>query len=254
VPSQTATSQTAPPQTAQSQTTQGLPTPKQAAPPQTAQSQTTQGLPTPKQAAPPTAQTQTALAPVPTPPADKTPEKVTKTLSTAELMRASIEKQRAAVRRQAQAAGATLIPWSPSPALPTDAPPAECDPIAADVVTPLIESAAKANDLQVPIVRAVIEQESAYKPCAVSRKGAQGLMQIMPDTAGDLNVKDVFDPKENIAAGAKYLKQLLDKYKGDNKLALAAYNAGPAAVDAANGVPDIQETRDYVDAILKKLK
>jgi soluble lytic murein transglycosylase-like protein len=76
----------------------------------------------------------------------------------------------------------------------------------------------------------------------------------MPDTAADFNVNDVFDPKQNIAAGAKYLKQLLDKYKGDNKLALAAYNAGPAAVDAANGVPDIPETRDYVDAILKKLK
>jgi soluble lytic murein transglycosylase-like protein len=79
-------------------------------------------------------------------------------------------------------------------------------------------------------------------------------MQLMPDTAADLNVNDVFDPKQNIAAGAKYLKQLLDKYKGDNKLALAAYNAGPAAVDAANGVPDIPETRDYVDAILKRLK
>jgi soluble lytic murein transglycosylase-like protein len=230
----TAPPRTVPPQTAQTPT---VPTPSRTVPPQTA---------------PP--QTQTALAPTPTTPPEKAPEKVTRTLSAAELMRASIEKQRAAVRKQAQAAGATLIPWSPSPALSADAPPAECDPIAADVVTPLIESAAKANDLQAPIVRAVIEQESAYKPCAVSRKGAQGLMQIMPDTAGDLNMKDVFDPKENIAAGAKYLKQLLDKYKGDNKLALAAYNAGPAAVDAANGVPDIQETRDYVDAILKKLK
>ena len=168
-------------------------------------------------------------------------------------MRASIEKQRAAVRKQAEAAGATLIPWSPPPPL-SDVPEPACDPIAADVVTPLIESAAKANDLQVAMVRAVIEQESAYRPCAVSRKGAQGLMQLMPDTAVELKVKDALDPTENVAAGAKYLKQLLDKYKGDNKLALAAYNAGPAAVDAANGVPDIQETRDYVDAILKKLK
>jgi soluble lytic murein transglycosylase-like protein len=122
------------------------------------------------------------------------------------------------------------------------------------VVTPLIESAAKANDLEVNLVRAVIEQESAYRPCAVSHKGAQGLMQLMPDTASELKVKDVFDPKENIVAGAKYLKQLLDKYKGDRKLALAAYNAGQGAVDAANGVPDIQETRDYVDGILKKIK
>jgi soluble lytic murein transglycosylase-like protein len=167
-------------------------------------------------------------------------------------MHASIEKQRAAVRRQAQAAGATLMPWAPSPAFAGVQ--ADCDPIATDVVTPLIENAAKANDLEAPLVRSVIEQESAYRPCAVSRRGAQGLMQLMPDTAADLKVNDVFDPKQNIAAGAKYLKQLLDKYKGDNKLALAAYNAGPAAVDAANGVPDIPETRDYVDAILKKLK
>jgi soluble lytic murein transglycosylase-like protein len=75
----------------------------------------------------------------------------------------------------------------------------------------------------------------------------------MPDTAEQLAVHDVFDPKENIEAGAKYLKQLLDKYKGDLKLALGAYNAGPTTVDQAGGIPDIPETRDYVDSILKKL-
>ena len=187
-------------------------------------------------------------APTPDPP----PVKPAHTPTAAELMHASIERQRAAVRRQAQAAGATLMPWAPSPSFPGGEPP--CDPIATDVVTPLIENAAKANDLPVPLIRGVIEQESAYRPCAVSNRGAQGLMQLMPDTAADLNVNDVFDAKQNIAAGAKYLKQLLDKYKGDNKLALAAYNAGPAAVDAVNGIPDIPETRDYVDAILKKLK
>jgi soluble lytic murein transglycosylase-like protein len=190
---------------------------------------------------------QTAPTPVPT------GDKSTPARSAAELMRASIEKQRSAVRTQAQAAGATLMPWTSSPPLFHGAPP-ECDPIAADIVTPMIESAAKANDLQAELVRAVIEQESAYLACTVSRKGAQGLMQIMPDTADELHVKDIFDPQENISAGTRYLKQLIDKYKGDNKLALAAYNAGPAAVNAANGVPDIQETRDYVDAILKKLK
>jgi soluble lytic murein transglycosylase-like protein len=195
------------------------------------------------------AMAQTAAPPTaPETPADKAPAR---TPSAAELMRASIEKQRAAVRKQAQSAGAKLIPWTPSPNFNEE--PA-CDPVAAEVVTPLIESSAKANELPEALVRAVIEQESAYRPCAVSRKGAQGLMQLMPDTADALKVKDVLDPKENIAAGAKYLKQLLDKYKGDNKLALAAYNAGPSAVDAANGVPDIPETRDYVDAILKKLK
>jgi soluble lytic murein transglycosylase-like protein len=179
-------------------------------------------------------------------------EKPAHTPSTAELMRAAIEKQRAAVRKQAEAAGATLIPWSPS--VLSNAIEAACDPIATGVVTPMIENAAKTNGLQPTLVRAVIEQESAFRPCAVSNKGAQGLMQLMPATAGDLNIKDVFDPQENIEAGAKYLKQLLDKYKGDSKLALAAYNAGAAAVDAANGVPDIPETRDYVDSILKKIK
>jgi soluble lytic murein transglycosylase-like protein len=167
-------------------------------------------------------------------------------------MRASIEKQREAVRKQAQLAGATLIPWSPAPTPPAAEP--SCDPIADAAVAPLIENAAKASSLEAKLVRAVMEQESGLHPCAVSPKGAQGLMQLMPDTAGELSVKDPFDPKENIAAGARYLKQLLDKYKGDTRLALAAYNAGPAAVDAVNGVPDIPETRDYVDAILKKIK
>jgi soluble lytic murein transglycosylase-like protein len=191
-------------------------------------------------------------APTPAAPAPAPPHAST----AADLMRASLDKQREAVRKQAKDAGATLIPWSPGPfdAPPAAAAPPACDAIADDVVKPFIESAAKDNSLPVTMVRAVIEQESGYLPCAVSPKGAQGLMQLMPDTANDLSVKDVFDPKDNIAAGAKYLKQLLDKYKGDNKLALAAYNAGPAAVDAANGVPDIQETRDYVDAILKKIK
>jgi soluble lytic murein transglycosylase-like protein len=174
-------------------------------------------------------------------------------------MRASIEKQREAVRKQAKDAGATLIPWSPSPFDPAPsagaaAPAAACDALADEVVTPLIENAAKDNSLPVNMVRALIEQESGYRPCAVSPKGAQGLMQLMPETAADLELKEPFDPKQNITAGTKYLKQLLDKYKGNNKLALAAYNAGPAAVDAANGIPDIPETRDYVDAILKKIK
>ena len=192
------------------------------------------------------AQTTPPAAPPETPPATPPAPK-----SAAERMKASIEKQRAAVRKQAESAGATLIPWSPAPPLLAQA---DCDPLATEVVTPLIENAAQANSLPVALVRGVIEQESAYRPCAVSKKGAQGLMQIMPETAGDLNVHDAFDPKENIGAGTKYLKQLLDKYKGDNRLALAAYNAGQGAVDAANGVPDIQETREYVDAILKKIK
>jgi soluble lytic murein transglycosylase-like protein len=200
------------------------------------------------------AQTPPAAVPPPTPaPPAAAP-------TAAELMRAAVEKQRAsviaqqdAVRKQAQSAGATLIPWSP-PTVQGGGPAPICDPIAAEVVTPLIDSAAKTNEMDGKLVRAVIEQESGFRPCAVSPKGAQGLMQLMPETAAELSVKDAFDPKENIAAGVKYLKQLLDKYKGDTKLALAAYNAGPSAVDAIKDVPDIPETRDYVDAIMKKIK
>ena len=78
-------------------------------------------------------------------------------------------------------------------------------------------------------------------------------MQLMPSTAQQFAVQDVFDPKQNVEAGAKYLRQLFDKYKGDLSLALAAYNAGPTAVDQAKGIPEIPETRNYVEAILKSL-
>jgi soluble lytic murein transglycosylase-like protein len=164
-------------------------------------------------------------------------------------MRAAIDKQRAAARKQALSVGAWIPPWSAEMQVEE----ALCDPIADETVAPLIDGAAKAQDVEPKLLRAVIEQESAFRPCAISVKGAQGLMQLMPDTAEQLAVHDVFDPKENIEAGAKYLKQLLDKYKGDLKLALGAYNAGPTTVDEAGGIPDIPETRDYVDSILKKL-
>jgi len=120
-------------------------------------------------------------------------------------------------------------------------------------LTPMIDAAAQTHSVQPKLLRAVMEQESAYRPCAVSVKGAQGLMQLMPDTSGKLGVEDPFDPKQNIEAGARYLKELLDKYKGDLPRALGAYNAGPSTVDQAGQVPDIPETRDYVAAILKKL-
>jgi soluble lytic murein transglycosylase-like protein len=128
-----------------------------------------------------------------------------------------------------------------------------CDPIPEPTVAPLIEGAAKAQQLDPTLLRAVIEQESAFVPCAVSSKGAEGLMQLMPDAIEKFNVRDPFDPKESIDAGAKLLKQFLDRYKGDVSQALGAYNAGPSAVDQAGGVPEIPETRDYVDAILQKL-
>lgn len=172
--------------------------------------------------------------------------------SAADQMRASIQRQRAAARQQAQSAGVWLLPWPDEPAISG---PPSCDPVADLVAAPMIETAAKVNEIQVPLLRAVIEEESGFHPCAVSSKGAQGLMQLMPDTAGSLGVKDPFDPQQSIEAGARYLKQLIDRYKGNVRLALGAYNAGPATIDAAGGaIPDIQETRDYVDAILKKIK
>jgi len=172
----------------------------------------------------------------------------------AEMQRAAMSLQQLSVRRQAESLGLWMQPGAPAPAAPAGAadPPA-CDPIAESVVAPLIENAAKAQNLETKVIRAVIEQESGFRPCALSSRGAQGLMQLMPDTAGELGVHDPFDPKENIEAGAKYLKQLLDKYKGDMARALGAYNAGPSVADQSAGVPEIPETKDYVDAILKKL-
>jgi hypothetical protein len=104
------------------------------------------------------------------------------------------------------------------------------------------------------LVNAVITQESGGKPCAVSSKGAMGLMQIMPDLASDLNVSDPFDPEQNLRAGVRYLAQLSEKYRGDLRLVLAAYNAGPARVDAAGGVPNIAETQGYVKSIMAKME
>ena len=115
-------------------------------------------------------------------------------------------------------------------------------------------SAATVHKLKPELLRAVIRQESGARACAVSPKGAMGLMQIMPDTAEQFRLADPYDPAQNIQTGAQYLKQLLDKF-GDLKLALAAYNAGPGRV-AGNppAVPDIPETRNYVEKILKELQ
>jgi soluble lytic murein transglycosylase-like protein len=171
-------------------------------------------------------------------------------------MRQAIDKQRAAIRKQAESTGAWLIPGDPPTVTgngPSGVASANCDPLAEAVVAPIIETNAKTQSVKPELLRAVMEQESGLRPCAISSKGAQGLMQLMPSTAQELGVSDIFDPKENVAAGAKLLKQLVDKYNGDLSKALAAYNAGATAVDLAGGVPDIQETKDYVDAILKKL-
>jgi len=135
---------------------------------------------------------------------------------------------------------------------PTAIPAANCDPMPTDVVLPLIKDAAARENVKEELVRAVIERESAFRPCAVSPKGAQGLMQLMPATAAELGVKDAFDAKQNVDGGTRYLKQLLDKYQGKVELALAAYNAGPGRVDREGGVPPIEETRAYILNIMSK--
>ncbi len=115
---------------------------------------------------------------------------------------------------------------------------------------PLISRYAKKYGVSKALIKAVIHAESDFNPYAVSKKGAQGLMQLMPETARDLSVQDVFDPEENIRAGVQYLKMLLQKFNGDLSLSLAAYNAGPNRVDQYGKVPPYRETKNYIKKVL----
>jgi len=112
----------------------------------------------------------------------------------------------------------------------------------------LVEKSAKAHNIDPLLVESVIQVESNYNHYAVSPKGAEGLMQLMPGTARMLGVSNSFDPAENIEAGVKYLRYLQGVYK-DDRLALAAYNAGPKAVDRYKGAPPYAETQDYVNQV-----
>jgi soluble lytic murein transglycosylase-like protein len=114
----------------------------------------------------------------------------------------------------------------------------------------LIRNHAARQELQPELVQAVIQVESAYDPRAVSKRGAMGLMQLMPDTARLLGVDDPFDPDQNIGGGAAYLRRMLDLFEGSVELALAAYNAGPGAVQRHRGVPPYRETHDYVRKVV----
>jgi Transglycosylase SLT domain len=112
-----------------------------------------------------------------------------------------------------------------------------------------IDQAAARHNVDPSLVRSVVKVESNFNPNAVSRKGAMGLMQLMPSTARSLNVSNPFDPQQNVDAGVRHLRRLLDSYGGDVRLSLAAYNAGSGAVARSAGVPHFRETQNYVRRI-----
>ena len=114
----------------------------------------------------------------------------------------------------------------------------------------IIEAHAFDRDLDPRLVQAVVQAESGYNVRALSNKGAMGLMQLMPGTAGELAVADPYDPSENVRGGTEYLRRLLDRFHGQLDLALAAYNAGPEAVERHAGLPPYPETQVYVDRVL----
>jgi soluble lytic murein transglycosylase-like protein len=185
----------------------------------------------------------------------------------------AVERQLTSVRRQAAKAVSIAAPGAAPPSTPDAGQSQEtwftlpwptplalpravsslCLPSGREPLQPVLSRAARDNHLPESLLAAVIARESGFDPCAVSSAGALGLMQLMPETASFLNVDNPFDPEQNVQAGSRFLRSLLDRYGGDLLLALSAYNAGPARVDRAGGVPPIRETQEYVQAILGAL-
>ena len=124
-------------------------------------------------------------------------------------------------------------------------------PEGAGSYTDIIYKAAEKNGVAVPLLKAIIKAESNFNPRAVSKKGALGLMQIMPGNLKSLNVRDPFDPKQNIMGGARYFKRMMNRFGGKLPLAIAAYNAGPEKVAQYQRIPPIKETENYVRRVLK---
>jgi soluble lytic murein transglycosylase-like protein len=135
--------------------------------------------------------------------------------------------------------------------------PAEVEKIAkpdTDKYDHLISESCGLHGVDFALVKAIIRAESCFDPYAISSKGAEGLMQLMPETSKKLNVANPFDPHENIKGGVKYLKYLLDRFNSDLRLSLAAYNAGETTVAQVNGVPNYRETKSYVAEVLRYYK
>jgi soluble lytic murein transglycosylase-like protein len=173
-------------------------------------------------------------------------------------MQIPIEKQRAAIAAahpDAETGAAPAQAAAPAPfftlAWPARGP--ECDPLTEIELSPLIQQAAQKEGVDANLLRAVARQESGFRSCAVSPKGAMGLMQLMPATVQQLDVQDPFDPAQSLSSGAHLLKELLTRFGGDTALALGAYNAGPGRVEDSGGVPQIPETIRYVQQILSRL-
>jgi len=128
------------------------------------------------------------------------------------------------------------------------------EPVADENLNKMIDRISAEQGIEAPLVHSVIKAESNYSATALSPKGAQGMMQLIPSTAKRFGVSDAFDPQDNIKGGVRYLKFLLDYYQGDYPKAIAAYNAGEKAVDKYKGIPPFAETRNYVSQVSKNLK
>lgn len=143
---------------------------------------------------------------------------------------------------QSQMNGGDPASSDAAPNAPAMVPPAQIDA--------LVNDNAQSQSVDPALVKAIIANESGFNANATSNVGAQGLMQLMPGTAASLGVGDAYDPAQNVAGGTKYIKELLDRFGGDVKLAVAAYNAGPGAVEKYGGVPPYAETKNYVQNVL----
>ena len=189
-----------------------------------------------------------AAAPSDTPAAFNAPK-----LSGLDLQRESLKAQNDSLRHQLgvhpEISGINFELFAPSVALTES----DCPALPSSEVESLIASAAKKHALSIPLLRAVMRQESGFKPCAVSIKGAEGLMQLMPATAAQLHVADPFDPEQNVQAGAAFLQQLLKRYNGDLRLALVAYNAGAGRADGLDPSQYPLETQGYLANIFAEL-